>query len=336
MPEAKLVAVADSQADRLEYVRRQYPGVKRFRDHRVLLASDVDAVVVATPIETHFAVARDALLAGKHVLVEKPLAASVSEAITLNQLARQQQRTLMAGHTFLYNPAVLELRRIVQSSELGRVYYVDTARLSLGLFQRHVNVIWDLAPHDISILSFVLGRRVLAVSARGSTCVRPDVLDVAYVELQFEDGLTAQIHVSWLDPAKVRRITVVGNRKMAVYNDVSLGEKIRIYDKGVTAPPTDNFGEFQLSYRHGEVTIPYIPWQEPLRLECEHFVDCVRTGATPRTDGLQGLAVVTVLEAADESLANGGVRVPVRNPILEGDSSKATEDGGLTRVVSGA
>jgi predicted dehydrogenase len=336
MRDAELVAVADSQPDRLEYVRRQYPGAKRFHDHRALLASDVDAVVVATPIETHFALARDALLADKHVLVEKPLAASVREAVTLNQLARQQQRTLMAGHTFLYNPAVLELRRIVQTGELGRIYYVDTARLSLGLFQRHVNVIWDLAPHDIAILSYVLARPVLAVSARGSSCVQPDVHDVAYVEMQFEGGLSAQLHVSWLDPAKVRRITVVGDRKMAVYNDVSLAEKIRIYDKGVNAPPTDNFGEFQLSYRHGEVTIPYIPWQEPLRLECEHFVDCVRTGATPRTDGLQGLAVVTVLEAANQSLTHGGMRVPVRNPILEGDLSEANPDPALRRVGSGA
>ena len=314
IPDASLLGVADQRADRLDYVRQHYPRVAAFADYRQLLESDVEAIVIATPIETHAELAHAALRAGKHVLVEKPLALSVADAASLITTARQVGKVLMTGHTFLYNPAVVELRRIVQSGELGRLFYVDTARLSLGLFQRHVNVIWDLAPHDISILSFVLDRAPVMVSARGSSCVRPSVQDVAYVEVQFEGGLSAQLHVSWLDPAKVRRITVVGDRKMAVYNDVSLAEKIRIYDKGVEPPVTDNFGEFQLSYRHGPIAIPYIPWQEPLRIECEHFLHCVRTGATPLSDGVQGLAVVAVLEAADMSLRNGGVRVPVQLP----------------------
>jgi predicted dehydrogenase len=323
MPEATLVAVAEPRADRVAYVRRQYPGVTVYQDHHALLADErIDAVVLATPIHTHYALARDAILAGKHLLVEKPLAASVSDALDLIRLARTHRRVLMTGHTFLYNPAVEELRRVVASGELGRIYYVDAARLSLGLFQRHVNVIWDLAPHDLSILSYVLGQPARVVSARGSSCVQPNVCDVAYVEVQFEGGVRGQIHVSWLDPAKVRRITVVGDRKMAVYNDVSVAEKIRIYDKGVDCPPTDNFGEFQLSYRHGQITIPNIPWQEPLRLECEHFVQCVRDGGTPLTDGLQGLAVVAALEAASESLANGGMRMSVRTAAdLVGDAA---------------
>jgi predicted dehydrogenase len=316
MPEAELAAVADSSPDRLQYVRQRYPGVPVYADYRQLRASDLDAVVVATPIETHFAIAREALRAGKHVLVEKPLALGVGEAASLIGLARVMERTLMSGHTFLYNPAVVELRRLVSSGELGRIFYVDAARLSLGLFQRHVNVIWDLAPHDVSILLYVLGTTPVAVSARGSSCVRSTVHDVAYVEVQFEDGISAQLHVSWLDPAKVRRITVVGDRKMAVYNDVSTTEKIRIYDKGVEPPPTDSFGEFQLSYRNGQITIPYVPWQEPLRTECEHFVECIRAGATPLTDGYQGLAVVAVLEAANQSLMNGGLRVPVHIPAM--------------------
>ena len=264
MPEATLAGVADTREDRLDYVRQRHPGVPVFTDYRDLLAADVDAVVVATPIETHFPIARDALRAGKHVLVEKPLALSVIDATELIMTARAANRTLMSGHTFLYNPAVVELRRIVRSGELGRIYYLDAARLSLGLFWRHVNVIWDLAPHDVSILFYVLGSVPVAVSARGSSCVRPNVHDVAYVEIQFEGGISAQLHVSWLDPAKVRRLTVVGDRKMAVYNDVSLAEKIRIYDKGVEPPPTDNYGEFQLSYRNGQITIPFVPWQEPL------------------------------------------------------------------------
>lgn len=316
MPSAELVGVADTKPDRLEFVRRHYPEVKLFSDHTKLLESDVEAVVISTPIHTHHRLAKEALTAGKHVMVEKPLAASVSEAAELINLARSRNLLVMVGHTFLYNPAVQELRRLVGDGELGRIYYVDAARLNLGLFQRRANVIWDLAPHDISILMYVLGMSPIAVSARGSACVQDDVHDVAYLELLFDSGVSAHVHVSWLDPAKVRRITVVGDRKMAVYNDVSLSEKIRVYDTGVESPITNNFGEFQMSYRHGQVTIPYITWQEPLRLECEHFVDCVRTGADSRTDGVQGLAVVSVLEAASDSLKHGGRRVPIELPSL--------------------
>lgn len=316
IPGVDLVGVADQRIDRLENIGRRYPDVKLFRSHTELLETDVEAVVIATPIHTHHTLGMEALRAGKHILVEKPLSASVEEAAGIINLARAGQRIVMVGHTFIYNPAVQELRRLVGDGELGRVYYVDAARLNLGLFQRRADVIWDLAPHDISILMYVLGTTPVAVSARGSTCVQDDVHDVAYLELIFESGVSAHVHVSWLDPAKVRRITVVGDQKMAVYNDVSLVEKIRIYDTGVGTPMTNNFGEFQLSYRHGQVTIPYITWQEPLRLECEHFAECVRSGADPRTDALQGMAVVSVLEAASESLRNAGRRVDVAMPVL--------------------
>lgn len=316
MAGAELVGVADTKPERLEFVRRHYPEVKLFSSHTQLLDTDVEAVVVSTPIHTHHMLAKEALSAGKHVMVEKPLAASVTESVELINIARARNLMVMVGHTFLYNPAVQELRRLVGDGELGRIYYVDAARLNLGLFQRRANVIWDLAPHDISILMYVLGMTPVAVSARGSMCVQDDVHDVAYLELLFETGVSAHVHVSWLDPAKVRRITVVGDKKMAVYNDVSLVEKIRVYDTGVESPVTNTFGEFQLSYRHGQVTIPYITWQEPLRLECEHFVECIRTGADPRTDGMQGLAVVSVLEAASDSLMHGGRRVPVEVPSL--------------------
>ena len=316
MQNVQLVAVADSKPERLEFVRRHYPEVMVFASHTQLLESDVEAVVISTPIHTHHMLAIEAIDAGKHILVEKPLAASVSEAVELINFAKSRQRLVMVGHTFLYNPAVQELRRLVGDGELGRIYYVDAARLNLGLFQRRADVIWDLAPHDVSILMYVLGTNPVAVSARGSTCVQDDVHDVAYLEMLFESGVSAHVHVSWLDPAKVRRITVVGDQKMAVYNDVSLVEKIRVYDTGVTTPITNNFGEFQLSYRHGQVTIPYIPWQEPLRLECEHFVECVRTGADPRTDAMQGLSVVSVLEAASDSLRHAGRRVPIELPVL--------------------
>jgi predicted dehydrogenase len=259
-------------------------------------------------------VARDALLAGKHVLVEKPLAATVEEALDLVSLAAQRNLTLMVGHTFIYNPAVAELRRMVSTGELGHLHYLDSARLNLGLFQPRVDVIWDLAPHDISILMDLLGQTPVSVSARGSCCVQAGIHDVAYLSLTFPNGVNGQIHVSWLDPSKVRRITVVGDEKMVVYNDVSLGEKIRIFDKGVTPPVTDNFGEFQLSYRHGAITIPYIEWQEPLRLECTDFVQSIRAGRRPLTDGHQGMVVVAVLEAASRSLRAGGREEPVLLP----------------------
>jgi predicted dehydrogenase len=305
LPQATLMGVADHSQERLDYVQSQYPGVRRFKDHRDLLSSDIDAVVIATPIHTHYQIAKEALEAGKHVLVEKPLTASLADALELNRLAEEHHLTLMVGHTFIYNPAVEELCRLVQG-DLGRVFYVDAARLNLGLFQSRNNVIWDLGPHDVSIITYVLGRKPVAVRASGSSCVQPGVHDVAYVEVEFEGGVRAQIHLSWLDPAKVRRITVVGDRRMVVYNDVSLGEKIKIYNKGVETPVTDDFGEFQLSYRHGEVTIPYIEWREPLALECDHFVDSIRTSSRPRTDGYQGLSAVAVLEAATHSLLHQG------------------------------
>ncbi|HSR24513.1 MAG TPA: Gfo/Idh/MocA family oxidoreductase, partial [Candidatus Eisenbacteria bacterium] len=233
MGEADLVAVSDARPQRLEHVASRYPGVRLFADHRQLLASDLDAVVVATPIHTHHAVTRDALLAGKDVLVEKPMATSVSDGVELVELARERGRVLMAGHTFVYNPAVSELRHLVREGGLGRIYYGDAARLNLGLFQRRANVLWDLAPHDVSILMHVLGDEPVAVSARGSACVCDGVHDVCYLELQFSSGASGHIHVSWLDPDKVRRLTLVGDRRMAVFDDVSSTSKLRIYDSGV-------------------------------------------------------------------------------------------------------
>lgn len=315
MPETRVVAVAEPRPDRQRRIAELYPGVRCVESHQQLLQTGVEAIVVATPIRTHRDVARDALLMGKHVLVEKPLAVSSDGALELIELAAERERTLMVGHTFMYNPAVGELRRLVKDGELGTVHYVDSARLNLGLFQRDINVLWDLAPHDLSILLHLLGRRPLAVSARGRCCVQRGVHDVAYLEVIFEGGLTAVLHLSWLDPDKVRRMTVVGDRGMAVYDDVSPTEKIRIYDSGVDIPSTESFGEFQLSYRHGEIKIPYIDWREPLRLECEDFVASIRSGRPPVASPLQGLIVVALLEAADHSLAHDGIRVPVGLPL---------------------
>jgi UDP-N-acetyl-D-glucosamine dehydrogenase len=313
LPEADLQYVADLDSARLAAVARQYPRLRTTAGyHDLIQAPDLDAIVVATPAATHVAIARAALRAGKHVLVEKPLATSIGGAEELIALAEEHDRVLMVGHTFLYNPAVRTLRDLVQGQELGDIYYVHAQRLNLGLFQRDVNVIWDLAPHDVSILMYVLGADPITASARGWDYVQPGIHDVAYLDLEFPHRVRAALHVSWLDPNKTRHITIVGSRKMAVYDDVATLEKIRVYDKGVDAPPhTDSFGEFQLSYRYGNITIPHLPGTEPLRVECAHFVECVQTGARPLSDGQQGLAVVRVLEAAQASLLDGSQTLSV-------------------------
>ncbi len=308
LPETRVAMVADVSEDRLAAIQAQYSSIRTTTNYEDLISSsDVNAVVVATPVSTHARFAREALLAEKDVLVEKPMASSSAEAEELIGLAEANSCVLMVGHTFLYNPAVRVLRELVQRGELGEIYYVHAQRLNLGLFQPDINVIWDLAPHDVSILMYVLGMDPIAASTHGSAYVRPGIEDVAYLHLAFPNRVRAEIHVSWLDPNKVRRITVVGSQKMAVYDDVETLEKIRIYDKGVETPAhTDTFGEFQLSYRYGDITIPHLPSMEPLRLECQHFLECIRKGTTPMSDGRQGLQVVRVLEAAQASLSDGG------------------------------
>jgi predicted dehydrogenase len=313
MPEAELAGIAEIDPIRRARVAAQYPWVPVYAatDH-LLRRSDIEAVVVATPIRTHYEVAKAALRAGKHVMVEKPLTGNSDQAEELSALADELGLTLMVGHTFQYNPAVRMLRELVASGELGEVYYVDAARLNLGIFQHDINVVWDLAPHDISILIDVLGCDPTAVSARGSASVRADIHDVAYLELRFPGEILAHVHVSWLDPCKVRRVTIVGSKKMVVYNDVSDLEKIRIYDKGVERPyETDKFDDFHLAYRYGGLQVPYIPFNEPLRAQCEHFVQCARTGERPLSDGRMAARVVRILELADKSLCNGGQREPI-------------------------
>jgi predicted dehydrogenase len=309
MTDAELAWVSDLDAGRLARVRQHYPAIQTTQSFDEMLRSDVDAVVVATPIWTHYRLTKAALLAGKHVMVEKPLTADSREAEELTQLAEARGLTLMVGHTFEYNSAVRALREIVSSGEIGEVYYVDAARLNLGLFQTKANVLWDLAPHDLSILLYVLQRDPIAVSARGSSSVTAGIHDVAYMELRFPGNLLAHVHVSWLDPCKVRRVTIVGSKKMVVYNDLHEVEKIRIYDKGVERPyETDRFNDFHLTYRYGGVNVPYIPTSEPLRSQCEHFVSCIRSGERPQSDGRVGTKVVRILEEANRSLLNGGAR----------------------------
>lgn len=312
LPSLEVAYVADLSQERREIAGLECPGAVLTANVDEVLRSDVDAVVVATPIRTHYDLARQALERGKHVFVEKPLTANSRQAEELVALADRVDRVLMVGHTFMYNPAVEELRRLVQDGALGSLYYVDAVRVNLGLFQRDINVMWDLAPHDLSILGYVLGMHPEAVSAHGGAYVRQNIHDVVYMTLRYPTGLLAHIQVSWLNPSKVRRFTVVGDRQMAVYDDVEATEKIRVFNRGVEAPDhTSTFGEFQLSYRYGDIVSPHIRWSEPLAIECRHFSECIMEGTTPRSDARDGLSVVRILEAADVSLAAGGAFVDI-------------------------
>ena len=277
LPSCQLIAIADLREDQLKRAKSRYPGVALTRDYQELFKMGLDAVVISTPPKTHYKVAKECLLHDLNVLVEKPLTLSSCDGEDLIQIADERRLTLMVGHTFEYNSAVQAMKKLIESRELGDLYYIDTARLkSWFISARTSNVLWDLAPHDISILLHLLGENPISVSAQGMPCVIPGVYDVAYLSLIFPHNLTAYVHVSWLDPCKVRRVTVVGSKKMAVYNDMETEGKIKIYDKGIDAPDyTDGFGEFQYNYRSGDINMPNIRFVEPLLQECQHFVDSI-------------------------------------------------------------
>jgi predicted dehydrogenase len=333
IPGARVTMVADLDEARLRGIVSQYRDIRPTTDYLEMLGDpETEGVVIVTPVRTHFRLAREALMAGKHVLVEKPLAASSAECEELVELAARFNRVLMVGHTFLYNPAVEMLRELVLAGELGEVYCAHAQRLNLGLFQRDINVIWDLAPHDISILMYVLGADPISVAARAHAHVKPGIEDVANMDLAFPDRVNATVHVSWLDPNKVRRLTIVGSRKMAVYDDVEFSEKIRIFDKGADLGPATATAAGTMSYRQGGISSPPVPGTEPLRLECQHFIDCIRSGAIPRTSAEQGLKVVRVLETADASVAAGGAAVAVPATVL-GDAIVAPWAGELPALV---
>ena len=298
LPNASVAMVADADINRLASLKVNQPGIKTTTRASDVFASDVDAVVIVTPVRTHFQLARQALLQGKHVLVEKPLTTSVEEAEELVTLAQEQQRVLMVGHTFEYNPAVNELRKLIQSGDLGRIYSIEAERLNLGLFRDDINVIWDLAPHDISILLYLMGKIPASIKVQAHAHLQRHIQDVAHLDLEFDDGMSAHIHVSWLHPCKTRRVTVIGDARMAVYDDVNKAEMLKIYNKGA-----DVHADPVVSYRHGAITIPYFDEIEPLRLECEDFANAIRTGSQPRAHGGVGVEVVRVLARAQEILA---------------------------------
>src|SRR6266702_1417781 len=297
LPCTQVVIVADLDAYRLASFSASRPWIQTTTQVEDVFQSDVDGVIIATPVRTHYQLAKGDLLHGKHVLVEKPLTANVAEAEELIALANEQQRILMVGHTFEYSPAVNELRKLVQGGDLGKIYCIEAERLNLGLFRSDINVIWDLAPHDVSILLYLLGKKPEQIKVQANAHLQSHIHDIAHLDLGFADGMTAHIHVSWLHPCKIRRVTVIGDARMAVYDDTNPAEMLKIYNKG-----TDIHADPLVSYRFGAITIPHIDWIEPLRLECEDFANAIRAGTQPRAHGYVGLEVVRVLTAAQEAL----------------------------------
>lgn len=312
-PTTSLVAVCDKDSARLERVLSGYPGVAAVASLEALLARpDVDAVAIATPVGTHAPIALAALEAGKHVLVEKPLAASVRDAEAMVAAAKKAGRVLMVDHTFIFSGPVRKIKEIVDSGELGEIFYVDSVRINLGLFQHDVNVVWDLAPHDLSIMDYLIGRLPKSLSAFGTCHTDRDGLieDVAYLNLDFGDGLMASFHVNWLSPVKIRSFLIGGSRKGLVYNDISPDEKIKVYDRGITVSedPEARRG-LLVGYRTGDVWSPRIDPSEPLQAMVRHFAECIAEGKTPLTDGEAGLRVVRILEASQRSIKAQGGRI---------------------------
>jgi predicted dehydrogenase len=311
IPSCKVVAAADLDAEQLEPIRRLYPALRLVTTSvdALLESDDINALAIATPISTHYALAKEALRRGKHVLVEKPMTATARQSEQLIELAAQQKRVLMVDHTFVYSGAVRKIRELIQAGELGDVYYYDAVRINLGLFQRDLNVLWDLAPHDFSIMSHLIDKEPRSVSAVGSAPVRWDGWrqeSIAYITVEYADGTLAHIHVNWLSPVKIRRILIGGSRKIVVYDHLDPDNQVKIFDKGVEATTDQERRRMLVQYRTGDMHAPKIDQTEALEVACRHFVDCVQTGGVPLTDGRAGLHVVRLLEAAQRSLERRG------------------------------
>jgi predicted dehydrogenase len=312
-PSARLVAVCDRDSDRLRKVLSGYPAVRGCNSTDELFAdSEIDAVAIATPVGTHAPLALAALSSGKHVLVEKPLAAKVADAEAMVNAAKQAGCVLMVDHTFLFSSPVQKMKELLDQGELGDINFVDSVRINLGLFQHDVNVVWDLAPHDLSIMDYLIGQLPRSLSAFGA-CHTPGSIgleDVAYLNLDFGSGLLASFHVNWLSPVKIRSFIIGGSKKSVVFNDLEPSEKIRVYDRGITIEESlESRRGVLIGYRTGDVWCPQLKQVEPLQELVRHFVHCIQTGATPITDGGSGLRIVKILEAAQHSIKAQGGRI---------------------------
>ncbi|MCY4159007.1 MAG: Gfo/Idh/MocA family oxidoreductase [Bacteroidetes bacterium] len=311
LPACRVVAACDSDSNARQFVENQYPATETTANvDDILERDDIDGVIIATETPSHFSLACATLKSGRHVFVEKPMTETVEEAETLISLSNEVGRHCMVGHLLLYHPAFNYVEDLIRDGTLGETYYMYSVRVNLGIVRQRENALQSLAPHDLSIALAFLQQKPVAVAVHAQAYLQPDICDVAFSTIFFESGALAHLHTSWLDPHKVRKVTLVGSKKMAVIDEMSSAEKVRIYDKGVNTPEYVGFAE-SMTMRVGDINIPNIRMSEPLRLECSHFIDCIRTGKTPRSDASNGLAVVRLLDAAQKSLLSGGAKIPV-------------------------
>lgn len=312
LDEVENVIACDRDESQLAKMRKRFTGIETATDYEeVLKRNDVEIVAIATPVSMHFEIAKKSLLAGKHCWIEKPMTESSAEAQELIELADQKNLKIFVDHTFIYTGAVRKMKEIITSGRLGELYYFDSVRVNLGLFQHDVNVIWDLAPHDLSIMDYLLEKKPLAVSAIGSCHVGNELEDIAYLTLMFENNLLAHFHVNWLAPVKVRKTLIGGTKSMIVFDDMETSEKLKIYDKGIEVTNREGVYETLVQYRTGDMLSPKIPQTEALTVATQHFIDCILNDKTPLTDGVAGLNVVRILEASTESIKNNGKLIEI-------------------------
>lgn len=306
IPEVNLKYICDKDSNKISALRKTYPKSIMLEDITpILMDEDVKGVVISSSAVSHFPLSKEFLNAGKDVLVEKPIALSEEDAREMMKIAEKKDQILMVGHLLIYHPVVERLKEMVVSGELGKIYYIYTQRVNLGVIRQDENALWSFAPHDLSVILYLLGEKPLTVSAQGESYLQKGIEDVVFLSLRFSDGKMANIHMSWLDPHKIRKITIVGSKKMVVFDDMETSEKLKIYDKGVKTVSYNTYGEY-LSLRFGDITIPSIKMIEPLKAEAEHFIHCIKTRKVPKTDAKDGLEIVRILVAAQESLDRGG------------------------------
>ena len=310
LPGCNLHTICDKRKERLDSIRASFPNINTTQDYRKLLGNpELEAIVVATEAQYHYEIAKECLLAGKHVLVEKPLALNSHECKDLIGIAKAKNRILMVGHLLEHHPAVRKLKELIDSGEIGKVYYIYSQRVNLGEIRRYENALWSFGPHDISVILYLLGEEPESVNALGESYLQENIQDVVFVNLHFKDKRMAQVHISWLDPHKIRKFTIVGSKKMVVFDDMESSEKIKIYDKGADSPGKYvSYGD-SITLRIGDISIPKIDMKEPLKIECQHFLECIRENKRPLSNGADGLRIVRVLEAAQKSMENYGTLV---------------------------
>ncbi|HVU15396.1 MAG TPA: Gfo/Idh/MocA family oxidoreductase [Candidatus Didemnitutus sp.] len=311
LPGSRLKTICDLSEDRLKHLKSLYSELEATTKYEEMVKDpEIDAIIVATAVKYHFPLAKAALDAGKHCMIEKPLAASVAECEELVDTAKKKGLILMVGHTFLYSPPIRKIKEIVDHGDIGQLRYISARRLNLGLFQKDINVAWDLAPHDISIILYIMNEMPHTVNCKGGAHVTPGIEDVTTMSLSFSKERSAIIQSSWLDPKKIREMTFIGSERMIAYDDVAPQEKIKIFDAKVQRPPHyDTFAEFHYAYHYGDVYSPYIKQDEPLKIECQHFLDCIKSGKAPISSGNNGMDVVKILEAASSSLKQNGAPI---------------------------